>query len=290
MQQSIIESIMKELEMKGIIKKGSAYKQLNGGSSSTVGMITYNNSPLYVVKINEPNVLQAESLFLNHYQDQQLFPQLMYVDSNYRYIVYEYMTGIIDNRKSDKRTTLSFLSSHIINSYHPVHNATKWGWVDEPTSSWGLFLHTRVTEAYKTVQSVLNPKDYELVCDIITTLQKRNDNDIPYLIHGDFGFHNFLFSGEQLVGVIDPTPILGSPIYDLVYAFCSTPTDLELHTIQPAISLLNNWKPHNEKALFEEILLGLYCRIATSIRHHPEDLPQYIVAWNRWKADYTQLS
>ncbi|MEI4804440.1 phosphotransferase [Bacillus sp. FJAT-51639] len=285
MQHSITEDILKELENKGIIEPFGYYKSLNGGSSSTVGVITYDDTPLYVVKMNKPNVLQAESLFLNRYRDQHLFPQLMYMDSNDNYIVYKYMTGSTNNRKSNKRTVLTFLSSHIINSYHPMCDANKWGWVDAPESTWELFLHTRITEAYETIQSHLNTEDHQLIRNIVTNRLKRNKNDTPYLIHGDFGFHNFLFSDEQLVGVIDPTPIAGPPIYDLVYAFCSTPNNLELHVIQPAVSLLNNWQPQNEIDLYEEILLGLYCRIATSIRHHPEDLPQYIIAWNRWKVD-----
>lgn len=283
MQHSITKDILKELENKRIIESNGHYKSLNGGSSSTVGVITYDDTPSYVVKMNKPNVLQAESLFLDHYRDQHLFPQLMYTDPNYRYIVYEYMSGTISNQKSDKCSILTFLTSQIINFYHQICDDNKWGWIDDPESSWGLFLHTRITESHATIQSYLKTEDHQLIRNIVTNQLKRNNGDTPYLIHGDFGFHNFLFSDEQLVGVIDPTPIIGPLIYDLVYAFCSTPNDLELHVIQPALSLLNNRQPQAEINLYEEILLGLYCRIATCIRHHPEDLPQYIVAWNRWK-------
>lgn len=146
MQYSTTEDILKDLENNGIIEPFGNYKSLNGGSSSTVSAITYDDTPLYVVKMNKPNVLQAESLFLNHYRDQHLFPQLMYVDPNYLYIVYEYMSGTISNQKSDKRSILTFLSSRVINSYHPTCDASKWGWVDKPESTWGLFLHTRITE------------------------------------------------------------------------------------------------------------------------------------------------
>nr|WP_239587430.1 phosphotransferase [Bacillus pakistanensis] len=43
----------------------------------------------------------------------------------------------------------------------------------------------------------------------------------PFLLHGDCGVHNFVFKGGSLSGVIDPTPVLGEPLYDLLYAFCS---------------------------------------------------------------------
>jgi hypothetical protein len=31
--------------------------------------------------------------------------------------------------------------------------------------------------------------------------------------------------------------------------------------------------------LKEEVIVNLYCRIGTCIRHHPEDLPLYLGAW-----------
>ncbi|MDP7980221.1 hypothetical protein [Bacillus multifaciens] len=46
MQHSITEDILKDLENKGIIEPFGYYKSLNGGSSSTVGSITYDDTPL----------------------------------------------------------------------------------------------------------------------------------------------------------------------------------------------------------------------------------------------------
>ena len=39
----------------------------------------------------------------------------------------------------------------------------------------------------------------------------------------------------MLHGVIDPLPVLGDPIYDLIYAFCSTPEDVTKETIDYAM-------------------------------------------------------
>jgi hypothetical protein len=45
---------------------------------------------------------------------------------------------------------------------------------------------------------------------------------------------------------------------------------------------LNTWDG-NEKRLYEEVLLGLFIRLARCKLHHPVDLPAYLNAWNKWK-------
>ncbi|MDN4074156.1 hypothetical protein [Fictibacillus terranigra] len=86
--------------------------------------------------------------------------------------------------------------------------------------------------------------------------------------NGDCGYPNFLFSENQLSGVIDPQPFIGHTIHDLVFAlFCS---------------ILTMWK-YDDQALSEEVLLRLFSRLSRSAQHHPEDLPEYREAWDRWK-------
>lgn len=37
-----------------------------------------------------------------------------------------------------------------------------------------------------------------------------------------------------------------------------------------------------ERDLYEEIVIGLYLRIDTCVRHQPKDLEEYLVAWRYW--------
>lgn len=102
-------------------------------------------------------------------------------------------------------------------------------------------------------------------------------------MHGDLGFHNFIFQENKLHGVIDPLPVLGDPIYDLIYAFCSTPEDLTKETIGYAMKQCVFHK--NDRDLYEEIVIGLYLRIDTCLRHHPKDLEDYLAAWRYWMGE-----
>ncbi|MGQ0440744.1 aminoglycoside phosphotransferase family protein, partial [Bacillus sp. B-TM1] len=84
-------------------------------------------------------------------------------------------------------------------------------------------------------------------------------------------------------GVIDPLPVLGDPIYDLIYAFCSTPEDVTKETIHYAMKQCVFHK--KESDLYEEIVIGLYLRIDTCLRHHPKDLEDYLAAWRYWMGE-----
>ena len=41
------------------------------------------------------------------------------------------------------------------------------------------------------------------------------------LMHGDFGLHNMLFLNGELVGIIDPQPLIGDALYDLIFCLLS---------------------------------------------------------------------
>ena len=82
-----------------------------------------------------------------------------------------------------------------------------------------------------------------------------------------------------MTGVIDPTPVIGPRLYDLIYAFCSSTDDLKIETIEAAANALLE----DTKNLYEDVLIGLYLRMATCIKHHPADFDEYVNAWEYWK-------
>src|SRR5699024_4426790 len=123
----------------------------------------------------------------------------------------------------------------LLNNYNSVSNGIGWGWADQPSASWQSFLLDEVNEANQIIKSRLDYNNYNLVLNLVSKI----DNDRNrFLLHGDCGVHNFIFNNKQLTGVIDPTPVIGEPLYDLIYAFCSSPDDLTRETIDSAVSHL----------------------------------------------------
>jgi fructosamine-3-kinase len=258
------------------------YEKLGGGSSSDVYLLTLNNHMRYVIKSNDKEVIKAEAYFLSEYKHLTILPQLIYVDEEY--IVYEFQAGSTIYSRNNKKEMLIKLTTSLINHYQPAKYNDKWGFVAEETNSWQHFLRLLILDANETLEGKL---PNEVLQNMLTFVsEKETYKGKPFLLHGDFGVHNFIFENGQLAGVIDPTPVLGDPLYDLLYAFCSSPDDLTKNTIDEAASHVTFGSKAGQ-ALYEEVCIILYIRLATCLRHHPSDFKEYMKAWEQW---YTILT
>ncbi|UNK35683.1 aminoglycoside phosphotransferase family protein [Bacillus sp. N5-665] len=254
----------------------NSIKVLNGGTTSTVYLL----DEKYVVKLNEPDVIREEANFLSFYEGNTLFSKLLYKEPFQTYFVYSFLEGNTSCEQGYKRSTLRTLVKEVINKYKIVPEADGWGWKESPVQSWNEFLTGNVKTAYENVKRYISEEEYRKVLKLANRDAGVNQ---PFLLHGDFGFHNFIFQENELYGVIDPLPVLGDPIYDLIYAFCSTPEDLTKETIDYVMKQCVFHK--KERDLYEEIVIGLYLRIDTCLRHHPKDLEDYLVAWRYWMGE-----
>jgi hypothetical protein len=275
-----ISNIIRELHELGVLKSHlTESRALRGGTSSSVFAVLNNNSPLYVIKLNDSKTIKAESLYLNIYTDIELLPRFIYVDREYRYLVYTYKPGKTQYARGKKDAMLMTLVRDFITKHKTTEEKHGYGYQDDPVESWKDFHLHRAIEAKSVIKDRLTEKDHNLIHSLINKMDNKN---IRYLLHGDCGIHNFLFIDGILSGVIDPTPVIGEPIYDLVYAFCSSPDELNIDTIQQAANELGT-NLTGIRDLNEEVIKGLYYRIATCIQHHPIDLNEYLMAWNYWK-------
>lgn len=273
--KNIIEDLSEHQIIDGV---DIPFNRLNGGTTSLVYLVQ--GSKKYVVKVNKPNIIGSEAIFLDHYRCLSLLPDLIYIDPLNRFLVYSFIPGSVISAKQEDLLTL--LVTDFINHYNRLPEYKGWGWIDEPVESWREFLLQRVDGAREILLSTLGEGDIEMILDILQQPDRYEALNVPYIIHGDCGIHNFIHSNGKLTGVIDPTPILGDPLYDLIYAFCSSPENLTIETIHSAASKLVIGK-RSETFLHEEVLIGLFLRIATCVKHHPVDLEKYLFAWKYWK-------
>lgn len=279
----IIDNIIYEFKTKGIIDTSQyKYKLLTGGTTSTVFVLIYNDRPVYAVKANHPTVISLETYFLKFYNNIKILPKLIYVESSNKYFVYSFIEEEIKSRIGNKSALLQKLVKHLINQYRPISHFKGWGWAENLVDSWEQFLIENIDYSKERLNSILTEEDYLLVRNLTSNFNIKDDVKDKYLLHGDCGVHNFIFYEQDLSGVIDPTPIIGEPIYDLIYAFCSSPDDLTIETLNIAINCLkiNNYE---SDLIYKYVLIILYNRIATCTQHHPQDLSKYLEAWNYWK-------
>jgi hypothetical protein len=275
-----VQLILNELHETGVLESHMRnLKPLTGGTSSKVVVVMDGTKPRYVIKQNDPAVVEAEAEFLHTYVQVEKLSRLVYVDPLHRYLVYTFRSGLTQYHGRNKSDLLLRLATEVISHYKPFGEERRYGYPDHPFVEWRDFLLHRTKESEKIIQDVLPPEDHRFVHTLVAGSPQRN---IKYLLHGDCGVHNFVFAENgTLTGIIDPDPVVGEPLYDLIYAFCSSPDRLIVDTILPALEKLGP-EMTGEYELNREVLQGLYFRIATCIRHHPGDLDQYTEAWTYW--------
>lgn len=275
-----IQEIIDQLLDNNILhSKPTYHEQLNGGTVSELYLLHFEDRK-YVIKKNEPQIIKSEANFLSDYKKTDLLPKLFFVEPLYKYIIYSFIEGTANYGRENKKETLKTLVQGLLNHYKPVDSSEGWGWADQPSESWQSFIFDNINEANKILHSRLDNSHYNLVLDLA---EKNSKDKEPFLLHGDCGVHNFIFHNGQLSGVIDPTPVIGEPLYDLIYAFCSSPEELTKETLLSAAAFLKLKTEINPSVLYEEALVGLYLRMAACIKHHPSDFQEYLEAWDYWE-------
>ncbi len=61
-------------------------------------------------------------------------------------------------------------------------------------------------ETQENVKRYISEEEYRTVLKLAN---RDAGVEQPFLLHGDLGFHNFIFQENKLHGVIDPLPVLG---------------------------------------------------------------------------------
>ncbi|GGD79681.1 phosphotransferase [Paenibacillus nasutitermitis] len=257
-------------------------KSMTGTTEGLVYIFTVNKEPKYVLKLDQSQEILLAEQWLHTYRHCGLPPKLVYADPAHEYIVYTYTPGTTFRNRGVKSSWLRLLAEGLLNGYEPMLQTDKWGyWLGDSCQTWREFIERGVEYARKNVGDVLPAADYEYVKSMAGNTAIGGEDE-RFLLHGDCGVHNFVFHNDTLSAVIDPCPIAGPVRYDFLYAFCSSPDDLNLETFLQAFQLLVHESMETAK-LIEEVIIQLYCRIGICRQHHPEDLEEYLKAWEYWK-------
>ena len=274
-----IQEFIQILHNKNLVKKEyNHFKRFNGTTNSVIGVLLNNEGePSVIVKTDDHQYINLVENFMHEYQSISLFPKFVYADSAKGFLVYDFQNGSGDYKKENKKEILHQLATNVLSQLKPVSEYSHWGNLDSPFVSWLDFQEERITYSRNTIGDILSENEFNMVREIVNRLHSTQ-NYKPYLLHGDCGFHNFLFNkSSDLVGVIDPIPTIGPVIHELTFAFCSSSELLNMETISEAAKVLGY--NQSTSSLREEVIVNLYCRIGTCIRHHPADLPTYLEAW-----------
>ncbi|RAP77781.1 aminoglycoside phosphotransferase family protein [Paenibacillus montanisoli] len=276
MKEMNVNGIILDLIDKGCLHPASKLKdQMNGTTEGRVYLITVDDVPCYVLKAEDPQYLAEVGQFHGLYAESPLLPKLHYLAPDRSFIIYEFVAGTIGDARGTKKEWMKKLTVDLLNHYRTFERP-------DSSEAWSGMILDGLHYAKNEIGDRLAESDYELVKSFaLERLSSGRGRSV--LLHGDCGVHNFVFDKGALKGVIDPQPMTGPMLYDFIFAFVSSPDDLNLETLLPAFELLQH-EPLEQAELVREVMIRLYHRIAVCLLHHPHDLPAYLQAWPYWKA------
>ncbi|MFD0713734.1 aminoglycoside phosphotransferase family protein [Paenibacillus sp. GCM10027626] len=269
--------IAAELFAAGVLPSGElVMDKLQGGTASEVYVLECGDSGRLVCKINKPDVIAAEVRFLQMYERLPIVPSLRYVDRSSRYYLYPYIEGSTRYRPGKKGAVLLSVARQLIAKYREAE------WEGTHYKTWQRYLAAEVEGTRREAGDLLTDEDHSFIAELVA--KPRRVTGPFYQLHGDCGIHNFIFDDEgELAAVIDPIPIIGQPLYDLAFAYCSTPDGLTPDVIAEVV-YHEDWPfTRDLTTLYEEVAIALYNRIVICTYHHPQDLNAYLAAWTHWK-------
>lgn len=257
----IINFILKLLNI-----KYEHHKYFTDGVSSNVLLL----NDKYLIKRSNPYTIKAEVQFLSLNPSPKM-QKIIYYDPCYRFAVYEFISGNIIKKVTDINDFLNNIIN-ITNNYKN-YNHYGFGYLYEEVDTWAQFLTNEVNHSSSNLTSYIS--DSSVVMQQIELLKSY-----PFkkkLIHGDFGTHNFIEANGKFAGVIDPMPIIGDSLYDLLFAIVSNITVLSNINLNKIYSITSE-PTEKVKAM---LIIVLYCRISRCLKYHKQDINTYMDFWNK---------
>ena len=219
MTHKIISDIEKKLNIE--FDKSNVHYFTDGATDSIVFAIDNK----YLIKTVDELTYKVQLEFLSNYNN-DYFQKLVYSNNKLSYLCYEYIDGCKMCKLNNVDINDIIKQIYNITSSYKKYEYDGYGYLfDDYKKSWYQFLFDEVNYSKQEIENISMSK-VEIALDTI----KKYVID-KYLIHGDFGTHNFLINNNQ-IKVIDPMGVIGDYLYDFYFAIFSdslifTKTDLD---------------------------------------------------------------
>lgn len=222
----------------------------------------------YLIKITSRETVRTQSEFLQKVSH-PAFQKLLCFDVDLHYECYEFIEGKHYTKAPlEAREAINQLAG-IVNSY-PEYKHDGYGFLENEKLSWREFLLDEIEYAKKRIPDI----SQERVLKALVIAGANNPRQ--YLMHGDFGAHNFLISND-VIRAIDPMPMVGDKIYDFNFAILSNVRIFSELGLGYILSFFDDYDKEYKKAL---LTIALYVRMSRAAAYDKDNLGRYIELYN----------
>lgn len=264
MNSEIIQDIEKKLNIEFDKCKINYFN--DGATNSIVLSI----DDKYTIKTFDDISYKVQVEFLNKYKN-NYFQKIVYENEKLKYLCFEYIEG--SKIKKTNILDLNDIVSQIyeITSNYEEYDYDSYGYLfDDYNKSWYDFLADEVNYSKQEIENISITK-VESAFEVI----KKYKTD-KYLIHGDFGTHNFLIKNNK-ISVIDPMGVIGDCLYDFYFAIFSDALIFMNLNLDYILSFYNHDMEY-KKAL---LIIVLYIRMSRTHKYNINDFDKYLELYNK---------
>ena len=257
-QMLVIRDIERQLVCRAIDLPVTFYS--TGATDATV----FSLGDKYLVKITDRETVQTQKTFLDLVPGGR-FQKLLCANESLGYECFEFIVG---ERYSDaplEPHTAVKQVAEIVGQY-PRYDSENYGFLGDEKPTWREFLLDEIEYAARRIPDISRDKVMAAL-DVVGGYAP-----VQYLMHGDFGTHNFLVSNGE-IRVIDPMPVIGDRLYDFYFAILSD-TDIfgELGVNYYFQFFDDGYSREYKMAL---LTIALYVRMSRAAVYDEVNLPAY---------------
>ena len=190
-------------------------KSIKHYTDGTTESLVFSINEKYLIKKIDPQDYFNQIIFFEYYSKSSSFSKLIYGNHRLSYICFEFIKGEKLWKEKMLDPTLIISNIYSITKEYLPYDSTFYGYLNYPNKTPYEFLKSEIEYAKEKIKEIDSSKVYE-------ALETLKNYEIPkYLLHGDFGVHNFLLEQNRL-RVIDPMPLVFDPLYDFYFAVLSS--------------------------------------------------------------------
>ena len=260
-----IQSIINDLQCKLNISVNE--DKITYYTDGATESIVFSIDNKYLIKTMDNYTLNTQMEFFNIYNNDYI-QKVLYINQEMKYICFEYIDGIKEKDYSIYNTEYIVKQIYDICNTYKNYEYDGYGYLFEDHKTWYQFLYDEVMYSSREIPDV----DMHIVLNSLNKIKEINVD--KYLIHGDFGVHNFLINNGK-IKVIDPMCVVGDPLYDFYFATLSTPA---LFTNIDLILSYYDKDIEYKKALF---IIVLYIRMSRCHCYDINNYNKYIEVYER---------
>ena len=228
------------------------------------GAVVFDLDRKYLIKITNSETIESQVEFLRE-NPRNIFSNVICYDLEVGYICLEFIEGVKYNEAKLNAKDALWQVSNIVKNYREYPHAEGYGFLRHEFPTWKEFLRDEIDYARGYIPTISTDKVMAAL-DVIGNKQPKQ-----YLMHGDFGTHNFLVEKSGRIRVIDPMPVVGDYLYDFYFAILS---NTNIFTIVGADYIYSFFDRDIEekKAL---LTIALYVRMSRAFKYDRENFDAY---------------